>query len=153
MDNLCITATGCTKVISWCCSVTKLCLTLWDSINYSIPGSSVLHYLPEFAQIHAHWISDAIQPTYPLNVNPFLSPIFLTIRVFSYELTLCISWPSASATIFPMNIQGWFPLELTCLISLQSKDSQESSPVPELDSINSLALNLLYGPTLNTGCK
>ena len=28
---------------------------------------------------------------------------------------------SASASILPMNIQDWFPLELTCLISLQSK--------------------------------
>ena len=28
---------------------------------------------------------------------------------------------SASASVFPMNIQGWFPLGLTGLISLQSK--------------------------------
>ena len=28
---------------------------------------------------------------------------------------------SASASVFPMNIQGWFPLGWTCLISLQSK--------------------------------
>ena len=28
---------------------------------------------------------------------------------------------SASASVLPMNIQGWFPLGLTCLISLQSK--------------------------------
>ena len=33
----------------------------------------------------------------------------------------------ASASVLPMNIQGWFPLGLTGLISLQSKDSQESS--------------------------
>ena len=29
--------------------------------------------------------------------------------------------PSALATVLPVNIQGWFPLELTGLISLQSK--------------------------------
>ena len=29
---------------------------------------------------------------------------------------------SASASGLPMNIQDWFPLELTCLISLQSKE-------------------------------
>ena len=28
---------------------------------------------------------------------------------------------SASASVLPVNIQGWFPLGLTCLISLQSK--------------------------------
>ena len=37
-----------------CRSVTKLCLTLCEPMNCSMPGSSVLHYLPEFAQIHVH---------------------------------------------------------------------------------------------------
>ena len=44
--------------------------------------------------------------------------------VFSSELALCIRWPnigaSASATVLPMNIQGWLPLGLTVLISLLS---------------------------------
>ena len=44
-----------------CCSGTKFCLTLCDPIDCSTPGFSVLHYLLEFAQIHAHyWISDAV---------------------------------------------------------------------------------------------
>ena len=54
-----------------------------------------------------------------------LPSIFLSIRVFSYELALCIRWPkywaSASATILPMNIQGWFHLGWTGLISMQSE--------------------------------
>ena len=54
---------------------------------------------------------------------------------------------SASASVLPMNIQGWFPFRLTGLVSLQSRDSQESSPAPQFKSINSLALSLLYGPT------
>ena len=54
----------------------------------------------------------------------------------------------ASASVFPMNLQDWFPLELTGLISLQSKDSQESSPTPQFKSINSLTHSLLYGLTL-----
>ena len=33
---------------------------------------------------------------------------------------------SASASVFPMNIQGWFPLPLTGLISFQSKESGET---------------------------
>ena len=53
---------------------------------------------------------------------------------------------SASGSVLPMNIQGWFPLGWTGLISLQSKDSQESSPAPQFKSINSLVLTLLYGP-------
>ena len=53
---------------------------------------------------------------------------------------------SASALVLPINTQDWFPLGLTGLISLQSKDSQESSPTPQFKS--SSALSLLYGPTL-----
>ena len=42
-----------------CCSVDKSCPTLCDPMDCSTPGSSVLHSLPEFAQIHVHWVSDA----------------------------------------------------------------------------------------------
>ena len=57
---------------------------------------------------------------------------------------------STSTSVLPMNIQDWFPLGLTGLISLQSRDSQESSPSPRFKSINSLALSLLYNPTLTS---
>ena len=58
--------------------------------------------------------------------HPFLllPSIFPSIRVFSNESVLYIRWPkywSLSFSILPMNIQDWFPLELTGLISLQSK--------------------------------
>ena len=43
-----------------CCSVTELCLTLQDPMNCSTQGFSVLHYLPEFAQTHVHWVGDAV---------------------------------------------------------------------------------------------
>ena len=49
-----------------CCSVTKLRLTLHDPMDCSTPGDPVLHCLPGFAQIHVHWVSDAIQPSHPL---------------------------------------------------------------------------------------
>ena len=42
-----------------CCSVAQLCLALCDLMDSSPPGSSVLHYLPEFAQIYVQWVSDA----------------------------------------------------------------------------------------------
>ena len=37
-----------------CCSVTKLCVSLCDPMDCSTPGSSVLQYFPELAQIHVH---------------------------------------------------------------------------------------------------
>ena len=55
---------------------------------------------------------------------------------------------SASASVLPKNNQDWSPLGWTGWISLQSKDSQESSPTPQFKSINSSALSLLYSPTL-----
>ena len=55
---------------------------------------------------------------------------------------------SASASVLPMNIHSWFPLGLTCLISLLSKVAQKSSPSPQFESISFLMLRLLYGPTL-----
>ena len=48
------------------CSLAKLCSPLWGLMNYSMPGFPVLHYLPEVAQTHVHWVGDAIQPSYPL---------------------------------------------------------------------------------------
>ena len=43
-----------------CCSVIKLCPTICDPMNCSAASSPVLHYHPEFAQIHVRWVSDAI---------------------------------------------------------------------------------------------
>ena len=57
---------------------------------------------------------------------------------------------SASASILPMNIQDWSPSGWTGWISLQSKDSQESSPTPQFKSINSLVLSFLQSPSLTS---
>ena len=44
-----------------CCSVTKLCLILHEPVDCSMPGFLVPHHVLEFAQVHVHCISDAIQ--------------------------------------------------------------------------------------------
>ena len=51
----------------FCCSVTQLCMTVWDPTDYSTPGFTVLHHLPDRAQTHIHQVSDAIQPPRPLS--------------------------------------------------------------------------------------
>ena len=48
-------------------SVTQLCPTHCDPMNRSTPGLPVHHKLLEFTQTHAHWVSDAIQPSHPLS--------------------------------------------------------------------------------------
>ena len=40
---------------------------LCDPMDCSTPGFPVHNYLPEFVQTHVHWVSDAIQPSYPLS--------------------------------------------------------------------------------------
>ena len=47
-------------------AVAKSCLTLFDPINCRMLGFRILHYLPQFAQTHVHWVGDAIQPPHPL---------------------------------------------------------------------------------------
>ena len=90
---------------SYCCPVTKMCLTLWDSMDYSIPGFPVLRHLLEFAQTHVHWVSDTIQPFHP--VIPCSScPQSFPVSVFSSESALRIRWPkywSFSFSICPSN--------------------------------------------------
>ena len=56
---------------------------------------------------------------------------------------------SASASVLSMNIQDWFLLVWTGWISLQSKDSQESSSTPQFKSINSM-LSFLHRPNLTS---
>ena len=48
-------------------SVAQSCLILSDPMNYSTPGLSVHHQLPEFTQTRVHQVSDAIQPSHPLS--------------------------------------------------------------------------------------
>ena len=99
-----------------CCSVAKSYLTLCYPMNCSTPGFPVLHYLPEFAQVHVHWVADAIQPSHLL-LSPSPPSVFISIWIFSNESVLCIGGQSigvsVSASVLPMNIQDWFPLQLT----------------------------------------
>ena len=79
--------------LHYCCSVAKLCLTLCNPMDSSVPGSSVLLYIPELAQIHAHWVGHAIDYLILCCHLLLLPSIFPSIRVFSSELALHIRWP------------------------------------------------------------
>ena len=110
-------------VINCCCSVAKLCPTLCDPMDCSTPGFPVLHCLLEFAQIQVHcqWY----HPTISFSVVPFsfCLPSFPASGSFPMSRLFASGGQSigASASVLPINIQGWFPLRLTGLISLQSK--------------------------------
>ena len=75
---------------------------LCDPMDCGMPGSPVHHQLPEFTQIHVHWVGDAIQSFHPLLSLP--PSIFLSIRVFFSESAFCIRWPNYwSFSIYPSN--------------------------------------------------
>ena len=105
--------------------VTQLCPTLCNPMGCNTRGFPVLHHLPEFTQIQVHLVSDAIQPSHS-SVVPFSClQSFPASGSFPVNQFLASGGQSigvsASASILPMNIQNWFPLGLTNLISLQSK--------------------------------
>ena len=103
-------------------SVAQPCPTLCDFMDCSTPGLPVHHQLPEFTQTHVHWVSDTIWSS----VIPFSSHLqsFLASRSFPMSQFFTSGGKSirvlASASVFPMNIQDWFPLGWTGWI-LQSK--------------------------------
>ena len=98
-------------LLEHCCFlVAESCSTLCRLMDCSTPGFPVLHYLPEFAQTHVRWVSDAIQPSHPHSLL-LLPSIFPSIRVFSHESALLIRWAkywSFSSSISPFNKYSGF---------------------------------------------
>ena len=113
-----------------CCLVAKSCLTLWDPLNCSMPGFLVLQYVPEFAQIHAHWISDAIQPSHSLWPP---SPPGLNLSQYQglfQGASLCLRWPKYwSFSISPFNeYSGLISSSIDCMDFLAIQGTLESLP-------------------------
>ena len=138
----------------FCCSVAKSCSVLHNPMDCSTPGFSVPHIsqsLLKFTQLN-QWC----HPTISSSVIPFSSCLQSFSASGSFQMSQFIPsggqsiGDSASASVLSMNIQDWFPLGWTGWVSLLSKDSQESSPTPQCENISSLALSLLYGPTLTS---
>ena len=63
--------------IMCCRPVSKSCSTLCDPMDCSMPGFSVLHYLPEFAQTHVPGVGDVMQLSHSL-LSPSLPPLSLS---------------------------------------------------------------------------
>ena len=114
-------------------------------MNYSMPGLPVHHQLPEFTQTHVHQVSDAIQPSHPL---PPSSP-------FAFNLSQhqgLFQWVSSShqvAKVLALQLQHqsfqWifstdFLWDWLVWSPCSPRDSEESFPAPQFESINSSAL-------------
>ena len=108
-------------------SVVQLHMTLWDPMDYSTPGFPIHHQLPEFTQTHVRPVGDG-HPTISSSVIPFSSCLQSFSASGSFQMGQFFTsggqsiGVSASAPVFPMNIQDWFLLGWTSWISLQSKE-------------------------------
>ena len=105
---------------------------IFDSLDCCTPGFPVLYYLLELSHTHIHWVANAIQTSCPL--FSLSLPVFYLSQHQSFLMTWLFSsggqgiGTSASASVLPMNIQDWFPLGFTGLISLQFKGSSRVFP-------------------------
>ena len=135
-------------------SVIQVFPTLCDPMNCSTPDLPVHHHLPEFTQTHVHRVSDAIQPSHPLSSpSPPAPNLSQHQSLFQWDNSIWggqSTGVSALASVLPRNTQDWSPLGWTGCIPYSPRDSQESSPTPQLKSINSSVLSLLHSPTLTS---
>ena len=136
-------------------SVAQSCRTLCDPMNRSTPGLPVHHQLSEFTQTHVHRVSDAIQPSHPLSSpsppgpNPsqhqslfqWVNSSHEVAKVLEFQLQHHSFQRNPRADLLQNGLVG---------SPCSPRDSQESSPIPQFKSINSLELSLLHSPTLRS---
>ena len=115
----------------------------------SMPGFPVFHHLLEFAQMHVHWVSDAIQLSHPLAPPP---PLAFSLS----QHQGLFQWVGSShqvAKLLEFQLQHqpfqWifrvdFLYDWLLCSPCHPRDSLESSPAPQFESINSSVLSLLY---------
>ena len=128
--------------------------TLCYPMDCSTPALPVYHQIPEVTQIHAHWVSDAIQTSHPLS-SP--SPPHFNLSqhqgLFN-ESALCIRWPKYwcfSFNISPSNGHpGLISFRMDWLDLLAVQGTLKSFPTPQSKSINYYVFSCLYSPTLTS---
>ena len=136
-------------------SVAQSCTTLCDPMNCSTPGLPVHHQLPECTQTHVRRVSDAIQPSHPLSSasppapNPsqhqslfqWVNSSHEVAKVLEFQLEHHSFQRNPRADLLQNGLVG---------SPCSPRDSQDSSPTPQFQSINSSGLSLLHSPTLTS---
>ena len=134
-----------------CCSVTKWYppfSTTWTAERQASLSSTITQSLLKLIFIESVMPSNHLILCCPLLLLTSNFPTFLKSWLLaSAGQSIGIS---ASASVLSMNIQDWFPLGLTGLISLLSKGLSGVFSSTTVQSISSSTLSLLYGPTLTS---
>ena len=144
--------------------IITLTLLLWLSINcvwlFAIPWTAARQAFLSFTISQSLFKLMSIESVMPFKY-PSLSPPFFTCQKSfpasgSFPMSQLFTsggqsiGASGSASILPMNIQDWFPLGLTGLISLLSKGLSRGFSNARGKSVNSSAFSFLYCPTLTS---
>ena len=124
-------------------------------MNCSTAGLPVHHQLPELPQTQVHWVGDVIQPSHPLlspsppafdlsqhqGLSKWVGSLHQVAKVLELQLQhQSFQW------IFRVDfLKDWLVWSPCC-----QTDSQESSPAPQLESISSSVLSILYDLTLTS---
>ena len=119
-----------------------LLATIWTAAGQASPSSTLSRNLLS----HVCWVGDDIQPTHSL-----LPPFPLALNLSQHHSLF--QWVSSLHQVakdwsFSFNISSSNEYSVLILCRVDWFDSQESSPAPQFESINSSVLSLLYGPTL-----
>ena len=134
-----------------------ICSVVSNSLQHHVLQHTRLPWpsLPPGVCSHSCPLSQWCHPTMSSSITPFSS----CPQSFPASGSFPVSWLFISgsrsirvldsASVLPVNIQGWFPLGLTGLIFLLPK-GLESSPAPQFKSISSSGFSLLFHPTLTS---
>ena len=134
--------------------------SLWSQqqeLDFSRPDFPVFHYLP--VSSNSHLLSRWCHSTTSSSVAPFSScpQSFPALGSFPVSWLFALGDQTigdlASASVLPVNIQDWFPLGLTGLISLLSKGLSRVFSSTTIQTHQFFSTRLLYGPTLTSVCE
>ena len=145
-----------------CCSAAshvQLFETPWTAARQASLSFTISWSLLKLMSIESVMLSSYLIFCRPLLLLP---SIFLSNRVFSNKSALHLRWPKywsfSPASVPTLNIQGWFPLELTdwspCRIDwspCSPRDCQESSPIPQFKRSSAFFMAQLSHPYMTTG--
>ena len=128
-----------------------LFLTAWMAACQASLSFSVSRIVLQLMSIESVMPANHLILCRPLLLLP---SIFPSIRVFSNESAVHFRWPKYWSFSFSISLSnkysGLFLWDWLVWSPCSPRDSQESSPTPQFKSINSLALSLLYDPTLTS---
>ena len=127
----------------------QLFTTPWTAAPKASLSLTISWSLPKFMNQWCYTTSSSSVTFFSFCIQPFpASESFPVSQLFASGGQSIGA--SASTSVLPINTQDWSPLRWAGWISLQSKDSEESSPTPQFKTINSSVLSLLYCPALTS---